>query len=317
LKPSSGTVNTLYSAFSPNEGTCYAVGNAGTLLKTTNGGNNWTILSSLTTNALCSVFFTDSNAGYIVGTAGTITKTTDGGVKWIILQGGITNNNINSIFSFDANNFNLVGDYITILNTTNSGKNWQTYSSETNSKLLSVFFLDKINGFASGSESFNAFILKTTNGGISWSKNIFYDIVWLSSIQFTSRNVGYIAGKSFHTNPPYAGYLGNCIIKTTNSGLNWFTIYDEWYYEGLKTLHFYNDTIGYAVGLNGKILKTTNAGTNWTYIGAGVSFNLGSVYSTSADITYVAGDGGNNQWWNKLGSPKHRGYKQFILYSIS
>ena len=60
-----------------NNGT--AVGYNGTILRTTNGGTNWTSQSSGTTNCLNGVSFTDANNGTAVGGYGTILRTTNGG----------------------------------------------------------------------------------------------------------------------------------------------------------------------------------------------------------------------------------------------
>ena len=53
---------------------------AGIILKTIDGGDTWTVLSSETCNNLSAVYFTDNWVGYAVGTGGTILKTSDGGV---------------------------------------------------------------------------------------------------------------------------------------------------------------------------------------------------------------------------------------------
>ena len=45
----------------------WTVGRFGTILKTTNGGNNWTNQISGTTEDLRSVHFIDNNTGWIVG----------------------------------------------------------------------------------------------------------------------------------------------------------------------------------------------------------------------------------------------------------
>lgn len=57
----------------------FAVGSLGTILKTTNGGNNWIIKYSGVTNQLNSVSFINSTIGFVVGINGTIIKTIDGG----------------------------------------------------------------------------------------------------------------------------------------------------------------------------------------------------------------------------------------------
>ena len=54
------------------------MGQNGTILRTTNGGANWTQQSSGTNNTLRSVFFPAVDTGYTVGLSGTIRKTTTG-----------------------------------------------------------------------------------------------------------------------------------------------------------------------------------------------------------------------------------------------
>ena len=55
------------------------VGDAGTVLKTTNGGLDWAVQHPIegTTERLKSVFFIDSNTGWAVGSAGIILKSSD------------------------------------------------------------------------------------------------------------------------------------------------------------------------------------------------------------------------------------------------
>ena len=52
----------------------------GTIVKTTNGGANWTAYPIGTPYSLRSVYFIDSTSGHTVGEYGTILKTTDGGI---------------------------------------------------------------------------------------------------------------------------------------------------------------------------------------------------------------------------------------------
>ena len=66
-----------------NTSTVYAVGNCGTILKTTNGGTNWVILNPGISADLLSAFFIHADTGYAVGAAGVILKTVNGGADWI------------------------------------------------------------------------------------------------------------------------------------------------------------------------------------------------------------------------------------------
>ena len=80
----SGTTDYLLSVYFTDADTGYAVGDNGTILKTSNGGTNWTAETSGTTNDLTSVYFSDADTGYAVGSSGTILKTNNGGVTTFI-----------------------------------------------------------------------------------------------------------------------------------------------------------------------------------------------------------------------------------------
>jgi photosystem II stability/assembly factor-like uncharacterized protein len=60
-----------------NTGT--AVGNSGTILRTTDGGANWTVQLSGTSNALIAVSFVNASTGTAVGDSGSILRTNTGG----------------------------------------------------------------------------------------------------------------------------------------------------------------------------------------------------------------------------------------------
>src|SRR5246500_1982267 len=63
----SGTTNDLKGVYFIDASRGCAVGNNGTILKTTNNGNTWIAQTSGITTALNSVCFTDTSNGYVVG----------------------------------------------------------------------------------------------------------------------------------------------------------------------------------------------------------------------------------------------------------
>jgi photosystem II stability/assembly factor-like uncharacterized protein len=71
--------------------TGWAVGDAGKIIRTTNGGTSWTTQTSTTTQTLYGVSFADASNGWAVGKAGTILRTTDGGATWAAETSGTTN----------------------------------------------------------------------------------------------------------------------------------------------------------------------------------------------------------------------------------
>jgi photosystem II stability/assembly factor-like uncharacterized protein len=70
---------TLYSTCFPSPNIGYAVGMAGTIIKTTDGCTSWNFLSYGGFGSLFSVFFPDANTGYAIGSYGTIIQTDNGG----------------------------------------------------------------------------------------------------------------------------------------------------------------------------------------------------------------------------------------------
>src|SRR6266513_2450636 len=75
--------NNLRGASFVDANTGTVVGEYGTIVRTTNGGNSWTVQVSGTTQALWAVSFKDSNKGTAVGEGGIILGTTDGGANWV------------------------------------------------------------------------------------------------------------------------------------------------------------------------------------------------------------------------------------------
>lgn len=66
--------------------TAVAVGEAGTILRTTDGGATWINQRSGSKSWLFGVDFTDPNHGVAVGNFVTMVRTTDGGASWIETQ---------------------------------------------------------------------------------------------------------------------------------------------------------------------------------------------------------------------------------------
>jgi photosystem II stability/assembly factor-like uncharacterized protein len=58
----------------------FASGARGAILKTTDGNNNWELITNETEDHLYGVSFTNSNIGTVVGNFGAIPRTTDAGV---------------------------------------------------------------------------------------------------------------------------------------------------------------------------------------------------------------------------------------------
>ena len=136
-------------------------------------------------------------------------------------------------------------------------------------------------------------ILKTNNGGISWTGTpIPVTNLPIQCIYFTNETTGYFAADD--------------IYKTTNSGATWSKVMTL---GGsiVQTIYFLNETTGFACASN-KIFKTTNAGLNWEKIdlpGGVRPSSMRFISNTAGFFTtetngriYGTTDGGAN--WNLL-----------------
>jgi len=73
-------------------GTGFIVGEAGTILKTTDLGATWAPLVSGTTTTLHGVYLFDPAEGVAVGEQGLILRTTNGGTVWQTVASGVKDN---------------------------------------------------------------------------------------------------------------------------------------------------------------------------------------------------------------------------------
>src|SRR5438034_7511592 len=139
--------NNLRGASFVDANTGTVVGEYGTIVRTTDGGNSWTIQVSGTTQNLWAVSFKDSNKGTAVGEGGTILGTTDGGANWVPQTSGTTLQ-LRGVSLSDANNGTAVGEGGTILRTTDGGNSWLPQCSGTLNTLIGVSFIDTKTGRA-------------------------------------------------------------------------------------------------------------------------------------------------------------------------
>jgi len=279
------TENNLTSVYFSDVNTGYAVGDSGTILKTTNGGISWLSIPIGTSNRLSKVSFTNANTGYIVGEGETILRTVDAGATWDYIPCEMPLD-LSSIYFADANTgFAMDEQASVLLKTFNGGTTWKAIKSNiSNTTISSVYFTDQSTGFAVG--GYNSMpapsrstgvIIKTADGGVTWNTKEFDATGWLSSVYFTDENTGYVVGGS------------GIILKTTDGGLNWITLSSgttNW----LSSVYFQDASTGYAVG--GNILKTTDAGSTWTEIPGLTTNILSSVYFPKANEGYAVGDDG-------------------------
>jgi photosystem II stability/assembly factor-like uncharacterized protein len=115
-----------------------AVGGAGAVIKTTDGGRSWTQLpQNLTSIGLRSVAVLDDKTAVAVGRLGVILHTGDRGATWTRRDSGKPLG-LNSVAFADRLHGLAVGQYGTVLATTDGGLTWRTEPQRTRGDLESV-----------------------------------------------------------------------------------------------------------------------------------------------------------------------------------
>jgi len=257
----------------------YAVGDLGTILKSTDGGTNWTVLKPLTTATYRSVWFTDENNGVVVGDAGTVLKTSDGGASWSIRQ--IDNSiNFNGVSFADAMTGTIVGDAGALYRTKDGGNSWAPQIGVPLISLYGIFYCDPTRGAIVGE---SGSIFRTVNGGTSWSRQysgLENTQTRLLSVSFVDANSGAIAGD-----------VGT-ILHTTNGGSSW-TAQTSGTPFTLNAVCFADTMFGTVVGDVGQIFRTTNGGMTWTLQAYGLASWFSAVRFLNSNNGIVLGNCGS------------------------
>jgi photosystem II stability/assembly factor-like uncharacterized protein len=119
---SSGTVNILEAVWLKDAQNGWVVGNSGTSIFTSDGGQTWGS-TSLTNEDLKDVAFFDQSTGLIVGDNGRIFRTTNGGANWSQVSSG-TASNILAVAFGEANTAYAAGRDAVILRSSDFCVSW-------------------------------------------------------------------------------------------------------------------------------------------------------------------------------------------------
>jgi photosystem II stability/assembly factor-like uncharacterized protein len=295
----SDTSITLNSSYFTDPDTGYVVGlsaskNNGIILKTVNGGKNWTAQNSQVSNILNSVFFTNPNTGYVVGGTGTLLETTNGGNNWNKIPLYINTydySNLNSVV-FVNPDIGYIGNTSGIMiKTTDGGTNWNALNTDslTFGSTSSIYFVDANIGYAVGTNygfwPILGVISKTIDGGKSWTTIASDTLGELHSVYFTDANIGYIVGYD-SKNEPWPGI----ILKTTDGGEHW-KLNAKVPNSVLNSVRFITANTGIITGTKGMILKTTDAGKTWNILPKYYAKNLNSINFRDTNSCVIIGEG--------------------------
>ncbi|NIW46273.1 MAG: T9SS type A sorting domain-containing protein [Gammaproteobacteria bacterium] len=219
------------------------LGTSGTILRTTNGGQDWFAQSSGTSHQLGDVFLMNPDTAIAVGFQGTILRTTDGGNNWSPVASGTSTEFLQSLHFSNAIHGTVVGTGGFIARTTNGGKSWTPQTSGTATTLVDVYFSDENTGTVVGGPlNFPGVILRTTNGGATWTPQSIGATGSIQSVGFLDNDNGMVVGQEG---------LG---FFTTDGGKNWNKLATNTINDLASFTYTTTDT-GIVVGAGGTILR--------------------------------------------------------------
>jgi len=209
----SPTTQNLYSVFFPIYSNGIAVGNNGTVIRTTNGGYSWSIINSGISNTLFSVTFPSTNTAYAAGVNGVVIKTTDNGQNWVTKTQPV-NDTLRSVWFTSDNTGFVVSRNGAIFKTTDGGNSWQNKLSGTSQNLNAIRFNNQNIGYIAGN---NKLVLRTTNAGETWTTQLIPGSFQQSNYKSIgidlNMNVDIVgSNKAAIGNFPDATYINPCLI---------------------------------------------------------------------------------------------------------
>ncbi|MFH1453211.1 MAG: YCF48-related protein [Armatimonadota bacterium] len=260
-----------------NSGNVLAVGDNGALLKSKDSGNTWTKKNLESDLTFFDADFNSDKNGYIVG-----------GTKLNYLMYSAKMNNTGLWFG-------LIGTAIADSNlkvenllykTEDSGENYSRIENEQKKILYDVYFFDENNGYIAGTYDmgslkggrFSGLVLKTKDGGITWSKS------------------------ELKSNYPITGVFAieDCVwglsetgdvFCSQDAGASWDKATSK-VVECFYSIFFIDKNTGYIAGTKGALLKTKDGGKTWEKINSPSSKNLNKVSFVDGETGYVAGEEG-------------------------
>lgn len=217
-----------------------------------------------------------------------------------------------------------------ILNTVNRGETWIVTETPEEESITfnSIFFFDKDNGWAVGSDTYvapegpsNSRMLYTEDGGATWKEQE-VEGHSLKSIYFPKADTGWVVGRpglilytedggkiweqqesetdsrfySLYFTDTQTGWVvgsDGVILHTKNGGQTWDKQESGIEHQNLLTnVHFTDAETGWISGTDGILLHTHDSGKSWTKIDIGTNQHLRSLYFLNKEEGWVVGDRG-------------------------
>ncbi|MCC7520493.1 MAG: T9SS type A sorting domain-containing protein [Flavobacteriaceae bacterium] len=234
---------------------------------------------------LSDVRFWDENNGFVIG-ASTLLTTHNGGISWDSYElpnfESFYYNPLNDTEIINDNKAIIFGADGIVLYTEDKGNNWIRKVVRTGlENFTGTFFINENIGYVVGVDNYlidnTAFIYKTLDGGLTWTKvnsnisNLGFGDFFPEDVYFVNENIGYVWG-------------GQNIYKTVNAGKNWVGIINP-SNSYIQKVEFIDNQTAY-LSAGDFIYLTTDSCQSWTNTGYYVEWTEGAFKHNNGFIYY-------------------------------
>lgn len=287
----------LNSVQKVNLGSWFSIGEDGTLLKSTNLGDDWTEISNNLTAELVKFHFRTDLIGCVIDANGSLYKTLDGGNVWTQISRTLSTTSITGMkdlsFISETDGFAVNGTGF-VIKTVNGGASWDEVSPDPAlTAITTIYFKDGDYGFIGGlgsGTSLNNKLYLTIDGGATFNP--------VGTI--TSLPVGATIKDIYFTTVLPSGWLINTSLILDNGQVWHIPVIDEaaplsaaGYWTDLtltaplssgtpfSEFHFTSSSSGHLLGAGGNYYTSTD----------GAIWSAGSSITTSASLKGIYVDG--------------------------
>ncbi len=180
-----------------------AVGDGGSIIRTTDGGQSWSEVENNLAIDLRTVTLGDGGMAIAAGFGGAL-RSLDNGLTWGLVDAGDLYY-LGSAASGPDHAW-LVGEGGSVRATTDGGSSWRSQPSGTTQDLRAAFFISPTQGWIAGA---GGSLLYTEDGGATWVSRGPSLGISLNSVHFVSPSTGWVVGS------------GGAILRTEDAGLSW------------------------------------------------------------------------------------------------
>jgi photosystem II stability/assembly factor-like uncharacterized protein len=266
--------------------------------------NSWDLQTTGITNTLNCIRVVNNNIAWAAGDSGKVIRTVNSGMTWTSVDDGNFGDAI--IWNIDALDSSTAFVTITplplsttyIYRTINGGNSWELVFSQDGGFINDIHMINQMNGLAYGDPVDNKWtIIKTTDGGTSWSRIS-------TEPSPNGSEVGFYYNSLYMIGSTDIWFLGTQrVYRSSDGGATWTNSLTPDYY---LSVWFINDSVGMCSS-NSNAGLSTNSGINWNQItvpGSGSYYSLAGsgtrdFWTASDGYVYHTTDFGSN-WSSEL-----------------